>query len=125
MVWNAMTDPEKIKVYLFGTKTTTDWQVGSPILFEGEYKGKQYNDKGNVLECVPFEKIKYNYWSGFSGLEDVPENYQMITYSIEKISEGNVKLTWFQEGFASQEGYEHTEKNLFQMLQAIKELVEK
>ncbi|MFT4523676.1 MAG: hypothetical protein ACI8ZN_002631 [Bacteroidia bacterium] len=24
-VWDALTDPEKIKVYLFGTEAITDW----------------------------------------------------------------------------------------------------
>jgi len=32
-VWDALTKPEKIKVYLFGTETITDWKVGSPIVF--------------------------------------------------------------------------------------------
>ena len=34
-VWRILTDPEKIKIYLFGTETTTVWNVGSPILFQG------------------------------------------------------------------------------------------
>ena len=37
-VWDALTNPGKIKVYLFGTETITDWQIGSPIIFQGEYE---------------------------------------------------------------------------------------
>jgi len=33
-VWDTMTNPEKIKVYLYGTETNTDWKVGSPIVFK-------------------------------------------------------------------------------------------
>ncbi|MCB0741899.1 MAG: SRPBCC domain-containing protein, partial [Chitinophagaceae bacterium] len=98
-VWDVMTNPEKIKIYLFGTETLTDWQVGSPIIFQGEYNGTQYKDKGNVLEKTDNQLLKYNYWSGFSGLEDKPENYFIVTYIIDKISANEVTFTWQQEGF--------------------------
>ena len=34
-VWDALTNPDLIKQYLFGTEVTTDWQVGSPITYRG------------------------------------------------------------------------------------------
>ncbi len=123
-VWEVLTKPEKIKVYLFGTETITDWKVGSPILFQGEYNGQQYKDKGNVLECLENEVLKYNYWSGFSGLEDKAENYSLVKYSIEEISVDKVKFTWTQQGFASDGGKCHTEKGLGGMLEQIKKLAE-
>lgn len=43
-IWDALTNPEKIKVYLFGTEAITDWKVGSPIVFQGEYDGHTYKD---------------------------------------------------------------------------------
>lgn len=92
-VWDALTNPEKIKVYLFGTETITDWKIGSPIIFQGEYDGHKYKDKGNVLLKIPNETLRYNYWSGFSGLEDKPDNYSIVTYHINKISENQVRLT--------------------------------
>ncbi len=27
--------------------------------------------------------LSYSYWSGFSGLEDKPENYSLVTYTLE------------------------------------------
>ena len=30
-VWKALTDPEEIKQYLFGTKATSDWKIGRLI----------------------------------------------------------------------------------------------
>jgi len=124
-VWDALTNPEKIKVYLYGTSTITDWKVGSSISFEGEYNGQTYRDKGNVLENELNKLLKYNYWSGFSGLEDVLENYSTITYSIEEISSTSIKFTWLQEGFSSQEGQQHSQSGLPEMLKQIKQLVEK
>lgn len=124
-IWDVLTNPEKIKVYLFGTETITDWKVGSPIIFQGEYDGHQYKDKGNVLENKVNKILKYNYWSGFSGLEDKPEHYAIITYQIQKTSNNAVKLTWTQEGFANDEGQQHSENGLMGMLEQIKNLAEK
>ncbi len=123
-VWDVLTNPEKIKIYLFGTKTITDWKIGSPIVFQGEYDGHKYVDKGNVLEIIRNENLKYNYWSGFSGLEDKPDNYSIVTYHIDNVSDNQVKFTWTQEGFANEEGQQHSENGLFGMLEQIKELAE-
>lgn len=123
-VWDALTNPEKIKSYLFGTETITDWKIGSPIVFQGEYDGHKYKDKGNVLENQKNETLKYNYWSGFSGLEDTPDNYSIITYQIKNISDKRVNFTWTQEGFANKEGQQHSENGLYGMLEQIKKLVE-
>jgi len=49
-VWDALTKPELIKQCLFGTEVTTDWRVGSPITYKGEWEGKAYEDKGKVLQ---------------------------------------------------------------------------
>ena len=45
-VWEALTNPEIVKKYFFGTNVKTDWKVGSPIIWEGEWEGKSYRDKG-------------------------------------------------------------------------------
>ena len=39
-VWEALTTPEIIKKYFFGTNVTSDWKVGGPIIFKGEWEGK-------------------------------------------------------------------------------------
>lgn len=123
-VWNVLTNPEIIKNYLFGTEVKTDWKVGSPIIFQGEYDGQQYLDKGNVIENRENQLLKYNYWSGFSGLEDKSENYSLITYKIDKLEDNALKFTWHQKGFSSEEGQHHTEQGLNEMLVKIKKLSE-
>ena len=123
-VWEVLTNPEKIKIYLFGTETITDWRIGSSIIFQGEYNGHQYKDKGNVLESIENKILSYNYWSGFSGLEDKTENYSLVTYKIKDIAENKVKFTWTQKGFANKDGQCHTEQGLKTMLEQIKKLAE-
>ena len=61
-VWRILTDPEKIKIYLFGTETTTVWNVGSPILFQGDYNGQRYKDKGTVIKNI---ENPFNFYQNF------------------------------------------------------------
>jgi uncharacterized protein YndB with AHSA1/START domain len=71
-VWAALTDPEQIKKYMFGSEVETDWRPGSPIVWKGEYEGKQYEDKGEILEFEPERRLKVTHFSPLSGQEDVP-----------------------------------------------------
>ena len=52
-IWDALTRPELIKQYFFGTNLVTDWTVGSPLFFRGEWSGTSYEDKGTVLSFDP------------------------------------------------------------------------
>src|ERR1700722_1174748 len=79
-VWKVLTTPDIIKEYLFGTETITDWKVGSEVIFQGEYQGHKYKDKGVIKENVLHKRISYSYWSSFSGTEDKPENYSIVSY---------------------------------------------
>ncbi len=124
-VWKALTTPEIIKDYLFGTETVTDWKVGSEIVFQGEYEGHTYRDHGVILENAFHKKISYSYWSGFSGTEDKPENYSTMTYTLEKISEQKTKFTWTQKGYASDQSYEHSKSGMTEFLEKIKEVMER
>jgi uncharacterized protein YndB with AHSA1/START domain len=124
-VWKALTTPEIIKDYLFGTETVTDWKVGSEVVFQGEYEGHKYRDHGVILENEFQKKIAYSYWSGFSGTEDKPENYSAVIYTLEKISDQKTKFTWTQKGFANEQGYEHSKSGMNEFLQKIKEVMER
>src|SRR6187455_678971 len=106
-VWKALTDPEMIRLYFFGTNTITDWKVGSPIQFKGEWEGKTYEDKGTILAMQKNKLIRYSYWSSMSGIEDEPENYVIITYIIEG-NDDDVHLTVLQENIPDQKMKEHS-----------------
>ncbi len=124
-VWEALTKPEIIKEYLFGTETITDWKVGSPIVFKGEYEDKKYQDKGVVRENEQNKILSYSYWSGFSGLEDKPENYSLVTYTLESSDDKKTKFTWTQKGYANEDSYKHSQSGMKDFLQKIKEIVER
>lgn len=124
-VWHCLTTPAIIKEYLFGTETVTDWQEGSEIIFQGEYNGQQYRDHGHILENLPGEKLIYSYWSGFSGLEDQPENYSTITYTLAAKGDNSTEFTWTQQGFANEEVHNHSEKGMEALLDQIKGIAER
>lgn len=124
-VWKGLTDPAIIKDYLFGTDTVTDWKVGNEVIFQGEYKEKQYKDGGIVRKNIPEKVLSYTYWSGFSGLENKPENHSIITYELERIDDNNTKFTWTQKGFADQERHEHEENGMGEFMETIKSVIEK
>ena len=86
-VWDALTKPELIKQYLFGTTVITEWNVGSPIIYEGQWQGKPYQDKGTILKIEPGKLLISTYWSSMAGLPDVPESYKTVRYELS--SEGS------------------------------------
>lgn len=122
-VWKALTDPDIIRQYFFGTNTVTDWKVGSPIYFRGEWDGKAYEDKGTVVANEPLKLIRYNYWSSFSTKPDSPENYANITYLLEE-SNGTTTLTITQDGIENEEALKHSEGNWVMVMDGMKKLVE-
>lgn len=124
-LWDALTNPVKIKAYLYGTDTLTDWKVGSKVIFQGEYQGHKYKDYGYILENKPSELLSYSYWSGFSGLVDKPENYAKIIYSLKPIADDCTEFTWSQIGFSGEEGYNHSKNGMNDFLNKLKEVAEK
>ena len=122
-VWEALTKPEIIKEYFFGTQTITDWNVGSPIIFKGEWEGKTYQDKGTILRFEPNKMLQYNYWSSMSGIEDKPENYVTISYFLSSES-GKTNLTISQENIPDQKMKEHSEQNWKKVINNLKSLLE-
>jgi uncharacterized protein YndB with AHSA1/START domain len=122
-VWKALTTPSMIKQYLFGTDTTSDWKKGSSITFQGVWQDKSYTDKGTIVDVKPNSFLEYTYWSSFSGIADVPENYSTIRYTLS--SEGNsTRFTLTQKGFANAEARDHSASNWEQVMESIKKLVE-
>ena len=81
-VWEALTDPDLISRYMFGTEVSTDWEVGSSITWKGEWDGRSYQDKGTILELKPRRLLRYSHFSPLSGMADSPENYHTVTIEI-------------------------------------------
>ena len=124
-VWNALTDPDKVKQYLHGTEMSTDWKEGSPIVWRGEWKGRFYEDKGTVLAVQPEKLLRYTHWSPMGGSEDKPENYHTVTYELAG-DDGKTTLTLTQDNNASQEEADTmADNNWGPVLNGLKEMVEK
>ena len=122
-VWEALTRPELIQQYLFGTQVVTDWQAGSPITYKGVWQGKPYEDKGKVLQVEPGKLLVSTFWSSLSGEADIPENYKTVRYELSATG-GGTTLTILQDNNASQEEAEHSEQNWKLVLEGIKKLLE-
>ena len=122
-VWDALTKPQLIKQYLFGTDVRTDWRVGSPIIYTGIWNGKEYKDKGRVLQVEVGKLLVSSFWSSLSGLPDNPENYKTVRYELTAESSGT-RLTIIQDNNDSQEEADHSSQNWKMVLEGIKKLLE-
>jgi uncharacterized protein YndB with AHSA1/START domain len=122
-VWQALVKPEIIKQYLFNTEVISDWKVGSPIIYKGEWEGKPFEDKGQILEVEPEKILKSTHWSPTSGVPDTPENYHTVTYTLSEKGD-TTEVTITQDNNASEEETEHSEKNWRTVLEGMKKLLE-
>ena len=124
-VWEALTKPELIKHYMHGTDTASDWKVGSPITWTGEWQGKPYQDKGVILAIDPQKMVQYTHWSPMGGSEDKPENYHTLTYTLTEHG-ADTTLSLVQSNNPTQQAADEMAKNAWEpILKGLKELVEK
>ena len=122
-VWEALTKPEIIRQYMFGTSVVSDWKVGSSILWKGEWQGKPYEDKGKILDLEEERMLQYSHFSPLTGKPDVPENYHTVT--VELAADGQqTAVSLSQDNNASEEAREHSEKNWNMVLQKLRGLLE-
>ena len=123
-VWAALTDPEQIERYMFGSRVVTDWSPGSPIVWRGEYEGKKYEDKGEIVEIEPERRLKVTHFSPLSGQEDRPENYHTLLYELEERGESTY-VSLSQDNNPTEEAAEHSRANWEKMLAGLKQVVER
>ena len=67
--------------------------------------------------------LQYTWLSSLSGLEDVPENYAVITYQLQPNHKGT-QLTLTQENVANEEARKQSEQNWTAVLHDLKKIVE-
>ncbi len=108
VVWRTLTDPAAIKQFMFGTMVETDWQPGSPIAWRGEYHGRAYEDKGELIVVAPGHRLELTHFSPLSGQEDIPENYHTMVYTLEA-SDAGTALSLTQDNNADQEAADHAQ----------------
>ncbi|MEP6774745.1 MAG: SRPBCC domain-containing protein [Chloroflexota bacterium] len=122
-VWDALTTPEIIKEFMFGTETVSEWRKGSPIVWEGVWKGKPYEDKGEILEMTPGRTLQYSHYSPLSGEPDIPANYHTVTYELSgEGTETHVVLS--QDNNSTPAEVEESAKMWQKILESLKSVVE-
>jgi uncharacterized protein YndB with AHSA1/START domain len=122
-VWAALTDPAQIATYMHGSKVSTTWEVGTPITWEGEYDGRPYQDKGEVLTYDEPRVLSVTHYSPLMGQPDEPENYHTVVYTLTANGAGtHLELT--QDGNDSEEQAEQFGHNWQGMLDGLKATVE-
>jgi uncharacterized protein YndB with AHSA1/START domain len=121
-VWEAFVNPALIEKYMFGTHVQTDWKEGSPITWKGEWDGKPYEDKGEILQFKPKSRLQYSHFSPVSGRPDIPENYHIVTIDVAE-ENGHTTVRLSQDKNESEQVKEHSEKNWNRMLSELKKLV--
>jgi len=122
-VWDALTNPEIIKQYLFGADVSSDWKVGSPIIYKGSYQGKAYEDKGVVLKAEPEKLLLITHWSPLSGTADSPENYHKVSYEIVP-QNGGTRVSISQDNNSSVEEQAQNAQFWQTVLEGIKKILE-
>lgn len=122
-VWNALTNPELISQYMYGTKVESEWQTGKSIKWRGIWNGKLYEDKGTILLIDPPHSLKYSYFSNLSDLPDKPENYNIVTYELAEITEGTSVLIT-QTNNRSIKQRNHSEKSWEEVLKEMKKVIQ-
>jgi uncharacterized protein YndB with AHSA1/START domain len=124
-VWRALTDPALVARYMHGTTVETDWVEGTPIIWRGEWEGRHYEDKGEVLVVdVPF-RLAMTHWSPLTGDADEPANYHHIRYDLEQLGSDRTRLTLTHGNSPTQEAADAMVENGWRpMVDALKKVAE-
>lgn len=123
-VWEVITDPAAVKEFMFGATLQTDWRVGSPVTWQGEWEGKPFQDKGRILEVEPGRKLVYTHFSPLSGQEDKPENYHTLEWTLED-QDGATRLSLSQDNNPSEEAAAHSKGMWDKLVADVKALAER
>lgn len=97
-VWHALTSPSETKKYMFNCEVSSDWKVGSDIIWKGNYQGYESGERGKILEIEENKHLKYSSIDPNFGIEIKPENYLHITYDLNNIG-GKTELITTVENF--------------------------
>lgn len=122
-VWDVVTDPAAVKEFMFGADLETDWTVGGPIFWRGEYEGKPYQDKGEILDVEPAARLVHTHFSPLGGEADEPQNYHTLTWMLNA-QDGATQLTLTQDNNPSADAAQHSQGMWDMLLADVKRITE-
>ncbi len=122
-VWDALTKPEHIKEWQFGSDLITDWMPGSDIRFSTAWEDKVFEQWGKVLKVQLSEMLSYTLFAPRPDLADKPENYFTMTYRLSS-ENAQTKLEIIQEDNRPGAKQEAPQGEENPVLQSLKKLAE-
>lgn len=100
VVWDALTNPEKTRQYMFNCEIISNWQVGSKVLWNAQVNGNNTTLVSGILrEFKPGYQLTFTTFDPNSTLKDIPENHVPVTYAIREKT-GQTLVTVRQGDFA-------------------------
>lgn len=128
-VWMVLTNPDKIEQYMYGCRMERPWEEGHPVEYMLQQEGENtLIVKGWVVKVEPPFYLEHTVFPARSTtMEDVPENYLTVCYTI--IARGNESdLTVMQKDFTKvaegEKRYASVEKSWPRSLIEIKRIAE-
>ena len=108
-LWQGLTDPAFTRRY-WGLEFATDWAAGSSMVWR-EQGTETADPEQVVLESEPCRRLSYTWhtftpeWAKANGIDDATlaklaaERRSKVTFEIEDLGGGSVKLTVVHDGF--------------------------
>ena len=124
LLFDALTNPEKIIQYYPLKEVISDWKVGSDIFLKGNNNGEEFTDHGTIDILTPNQKFQYTYWSDNHGTSRTPENQLTICYTLDEVDRGtNLQLE--HKNLNSEKMYSEMLNIWDLLLSSLKDFVEK
>ena len=116
-LWEALTKPEFIRQYWFGSENISTWKEGDPI--EARSDEGKLEWKGTILKSVPESEVVFT----FDHLAEEPPS--RVTFKIDPQAAGMVQLTITHDEFQEVSPIRERVKNGWpKIIEGIKELLE-
>jgi uncharacterized protein YndB with AHSA1/START domain len=107
-VWEALTNPARMKQWMAETtiEIVTSWEVGSPIIIQGNWHSTRFKNTGRVLRFEPGKCVCYSHLSSLSALPDNTENHTIIEFRLSP-QQNSTQLELVLSNFPTEAIYRH------------------
>ncbi|MCL2826530.1 MAG: SRPBCC domain-containing protein [Eggerthellaceae bacterium] len=123
-VWDAVTKPELVKQWQYGSDLITDWSIGGRIVFRSEWEGGVFEQWGTVLEFDPCRTLRYSLFAPRPELEDKPENYFIMSYTLHEEGDGTLLTIKQDDARPGADDIQESDGAGQSVLEALKQLAE-